>query len=304
MSKSLDRITLLDTFARIADAGSISAAARGLGLSQPSVSRQLADLESRLKTQLIRRNTHSLALTDAGIELLADARQILDGWEALAEKHLSAETEIQGKLKVVAPVALGQQHLVRIACEFQAKHPGVSISWELEDHPIRFAETGCDCWIKVGPVLDDSLIVRRLGSVERLLVGSNRFVQQYKIPKTPKAAERLPLIALDPFEGSRVALSKNNRSAEIAPHVSMRTNNIVAMKEAASLGLGMAVLPRWFITDELRSKDLIDLLPGWTAPSLDVHLAYLPGRHQPLRLRTFIELIEDAVPKLAGINAV
>ncbi|MEO0352958.1 MAG: LysR family transcriptional regulator [Cyanobacteria bacterium P01_A01_bin.15] len=82
MSKSLDRLTLLDTFVRIADAGSISAAARDLGLSQPSASRQLAELESRFKTQLMRRTTHDLSLSAAGAELLADARQLLDQWEA------------------------------------------------------------------------------------------------------------------------------------------------------------------------------------------------------------------------------
>ena len=91
MSKSLDRLSLLQTFVRIADAGSISAAARDLGLSQPSVSRQLAELESRFKAQLMRRTTHDLSLTTAGAELLADARRLLDEWEALEEKHLEAE---------------------------------------------------------------------------------------------------------------------------------------------------------------------------------------------------------------------
>lgn len=304
MSKSLDRITLLETFVRIADAGSISAAARDLGLTQPSVSRQLAELETRLKTQLMRRTTHSLALTDAGVELLTDARQMLESWETLAEKHLSAETQIQGSLKVVAPVALGQQHLVRIACEFQAQNPGVSLTWELEDHPIRFAEKGCDCWVKVGPVPDDTLVVRRLGAVERLLVASGNLLKHHGTPKSPKAAAQLPLVALDPFDGGRVPLLRNARSEEIAPPVGMRTNNIFALKEAAKLGLGMAVLPVWFIDDELQEGSLSNVLPGWKAPSLDIHLAYLPGKHQPLRLRAFIDLLQNAVPDMAGIEAV
>ncbi len=303
MSKSLDRITLLETFVRIADAGSISAAARDLGLSQPSASRQLSELENRLKAQLMRRNTHSLALTDAGRELLADARQILDSWDALEEKHLSAETNVQGKLKVVAPVALGQQYLVRIACDFQAHNPGVSLTWELDDQPIKFAEAGCDCWIRVGPVPDETLIVRRIGSVDRVLVASKAFIKRSGLPDTPKAAERLPLVALDPFEGGRVPLSRNRRRVEINPPVCMRTNNIYAMKEATRSGLGMAVLPTWFISDELKRGALIDVMPGWKAPVLDLHLAYLPGRHQPLRLRAFIDFLENSITGLAGIKA-
>ena len=303
MSKSLDRMALLETFVRISDSGSISAAARDLGLSQPSASRQLAELERRLNTQLVRRNTHSLALTDAGAELLVDARQILDDWEALSEKHLSADRRVQGKLKVVAPVALGQRHLVRIACEFQAQHPEVTMTWELEDHPIRFAETGCDCWIKIGSVPDDTLIVRRLGSVERRLVASRALIEAHGQPRSPKAAEQLPLIALDPFEGGKLPLSRGSRTSTLAPSVRMRTNNIFAVKEAVSQGLGIAVLPTWFIAEDLHQGALIDVLPVWRAPSLDIHVAYLSGRHQPLRLRAFLELLENAITGVPGIDA-
>ncbi|MEM9803673.1 MAG: LysR family transcriptional regulator, partial [Cyanobacteria bacterium P01_D01_bin.56] len=150
MSKSLDRLTLLSTFVRIADAGSISAAARDLELSQPSASRQLAELESRFKAQLMRRTTHSLTLTEAGKDLLTDARRLLDDWEALEEKHLDAQKTPQGQLKVIAPIALGQLYLLDMAIQFQQQYPLISLSWHLEDRPIRFAEVGCDCWIKIG----------------------------------------------------------------------------------------------------------------------------------------------------------
>ena len=104
---------------RIADAGSISAAARTMGLSQPSVSRQLSELESRFQAQLMRRTTHDLSLTAAGAELLADARRILDEWDALEEKHLDSEGVLRGTLKVVIPVALGQLHLLDTVLQFQ-----------------------------------------------------------------------------------------------------------------------------------------------------------------------------------------
>ncbi|MDJ0710691.1 MAG: LysR family transcriptional regulator [Woeseiaceae bacterium] len=302
MSRPLDRLSLLETFVRIADAGSISAAARDLGLSQPSASRQLAELESRLKTQLIRRTTHSLVLTDSGAELLADARQLIDGWEALSEKHLAGDRLIQGSLKVVAPVALGQLHLARIVWRFQQDHPGVKVTWQLEDGPIRFVEVGCDCWVKVGPVPDETLVVRSLGTVERLLVASKPFVAEHGMPRGPAAAERLPLAALEPFEGGRIPLSQGKKRAQtIRPIPRMQTNNIFALKEAVLMGLGMAVMPRWFVASELKSGALIDILPTWRAPALDVHVAYLPGRHQTLRLTTFLNALRQQVPKISGI---
>ncbi|MEO0996935.1 MAG: LysR family transcriptional regulator [Pseudomonadota bacterium] len=303
MSKPLDRVTLLETFVRIADTGSISAAARDLGLSQPSASRQLAELEGRLKTQLMRRNTHSLALTDAGSDLLADARQLLDSWEALEEKHLADGDRIQGKLKVVAPIALGQLHLAQIAWRFQLQNPGVTLTWELDDRPIRFAEVGCDCWVKIGPVPDENLVVRSLGTVERLLVATAAFVEQHGHPTTPEQAEALPLVALEPFEGGRIPLLRAGTPAvPVKPATRLRTNNIVALKEATLMGLGMAVMPRWFVAGELADGTLLDLLPEWRASPLDINVAYLPGRYQTRRLRCFLDTLQAAVPEIDGVS--
>ncbi len=302
MSKSLDRITLLETFVRIAETGSISAAARDLGLSQPSASRQLADLESRLKVQLMRRTTHSLALTDAGVGLLADARQLLDGWEALEDKHLDEGNSLRGNLKIIAPIALGQGALARIAYEFQHQHPGIALTWELEDRPIRFSESGCDAWIRVGPIPDDTLVVHKLGRVERLLVAVPAVVGSNT--SKPKDAEQLPLVALQPFEDGRVRLRhRNGREALIQPLVNFRTNNIVALKEAVMAGLGCAVMPRWFVNAELEKGELIDVLPAWRAPALELNVACPAARHQTRRLRAFLDHLRQSVAAIDGINA-
>lgn len=300
MSKPLDRITLLETFVRIAEAGSISAAAKTLGLSQPSASRQLADLESNMNTQLIRRTTHSLSLTEAGAELLVDARRLLDEWEAVEEKYRSADSSIHGKLKVVAPVALGQQLIARVICDFQLEHPGIALTLELDDQPIRFAEAGCDCWIRVGPISDESLIVRPLARVERLLVCAPGLIGSSE-GMTPNASERLPLVALEPYEGGRISLSSRKREYLFNPKVRMRTNNIFALKEATLAGIGMAVLPRWFISEELKDGLLTDLLPDWRAPFLPVQVAYLPARHQTLRLRAFLETTSERIAQIDGL---
>lgn len=181
MSKSLDRLTLLATFARIAERGSISAAARDLGLSQASASRQLADLEARLGADLMRRTTHSLSLTAAGEACLTDAKALLDGWDHFEENHKASHDGMTGSLSVVAPVALGQTALADAVISFQQKHPGISLSLELDDSEIRFAQRGCDIWLRVGEPRDDSLIVRPLGYIERLLVVKPDLARQLSI---------------------------------------------------------------------------------------------------------------------------
>ncbi|NEP18129.1 MAG: LysR family transcriptional regulator [Leptolyngbya sp. SIO4C1] len=303
MSKSLDRLTLLQTFVRIADAGSISAAARNLGLSQPSVSRQLVELESRFNAQLMHRTTHTLSLTEAGAELLLDARRLLDEWEALEEKHIASEDTVRGRLKVIAPVALGQVYLAELALQFQQQYPLVSLSWQLADHTIRFTETGCDCWIKVGDISDESLRVEPLGQVERIVVAAPKLITAASKPKTPAAAQQLPCVALDPFEGGHIPLTHlSGRAATLSPVVRMATNNIFALHRATLAGLGFSVMPRWLIESDLQQQRLIDLLPGWQAPRLTIQAAYLPGRHRPLRLRRFLQSLKVAVSEISGIE--
>lgn len=303
MTRVLDRITLLETFVRIAERGSISAAARDLSLSQPSVSRQLAELEHRFGAQLARRTTHDLSLTPAGQDLLSDARQLIDNWTAMTERHGQGQTVIKGRLKIVAPVALGQLHLADLMLQFQKTYPKVSIDWQLEDEPIRFAETGCDCWIKVGEVPDDSLIVRPLAQVERLVVAAASLARRHVV-KTPSDLERVPFAALDPFDGAKIILkSKTKKSQQINPDVAVSTNNIFALHRAALMGAGAAVLPLWFVEDDLKAGRLTDILPGWRAPTLTINIAYLPGRHQPIRLKKFIDHLYEATVGLPGFVA-
>ena len=303
MSKSLDRLSLLQTFVRIADAGNISAAARSMGLSQPSVSRQLAELETRFKAQLMRRTTHALSLTEAGAELLADARQILDEWEALEEKYLDDENTLRGKLKIVVPIALGQLYLLDAVLQFQQQHPAISVSWQLEDHTIRFAEVGCDCWVKIGPVPDDSLMVEPLGQVERIMVAVPQLLKAHGEFKSPKDLERLPCVALEPFEGGQIPLANfKGKSVTIRPAARMMTNNIFALRKATLAGVGISVMPRWLIEEDLQSQKLVDLLPQWRAPKLTIHVASLPGRYRPRRLQSFLAVLRAAVREIPGIE--
>ncbi|MEM6454649.1 MAG: LysR family transcriptional regulator [Acidobacteriota bacterium] len=304
MNKGLDRLVLLRTFVRIAEAGSISAAARDLGLSQPTASRHLAELERRLRAQLMRRTTHALALTAAGRALLADARALLGTWEALEERHRADAEQARGHLTVVAPVALGEAHLMALAGDFLDAHPAVSLAWQLEDRIIRFAEIGCDCWIKIGAVPDETLVVKPIGAVERLVVADAAYWRGVDAETARAPSDALPWLVLDPFEGHRIPLrASSGETRVLRPRPRLRTNNIVALRAAVARGLGVAVLPRWFVEDALRAGDLVDCWPGWRAPTLPVHLARLPGRHQPHRLQLFVDHMRASIPQLPGIDA-
>lgn len=298
MTRALDRLTLLETFVRIAERGSISAAARDLGLSQASASRQLADLEERLGTQLIIRSTHHLSLTKAGERCLGDARLLLAEWEGFAEGFAGDADRMAGPLKIVAPAALGQTVALDCAIAFQAAHPDVVLDWILDDAPIRFSEVGCDLWLRVGTVPDETLIVQPLAKVERIVVAAPGLADAVKGDIDALAA--LPCAALHPFEGGRLPLTgPSGEAAKLDARVTFSSNNIATTKRVALAGGGYAVLPRWLVARELASGALIEPLPGWRAQPLTINAAFAPARRQTRRLRLFIEAMKDG---LAGLG--
>ena len=293
MTKSLDRLTLLETFVRIAERGTISAAARDLGLSQASASRQLSDLEDRLGMELIIRTTHSLSLTKAGETCLREARLLLADWEGFADRFAGEADRIEGDLKIVAPLALGQTAAVDAAIKFQRDNPGVRLEWILEDAPVRFSEVGCDLWIRIGGVPDDTLIVQPLAEVERLIVAAPGFLKTARL-RHPRGLNNEPCAALTPFEGGRIPLfHRQGREFSLDARVDFASNNIFAVLKVVLQGNAYAVLPKWLIAGHLSAGELVDVLPTWRAEALTINAAFAPSRRQTRRLRAFLDTMSN-----------
>lgn len=299
MRTRFDRLALLETFVRIAERQSLSGAARDLGTSQPSVSRQLAALESRLGVVLVRRTTHDVTLTPDGLALLTDARRMLGEWEAIEDRHGEDET-LKGTIRVIAPVALGQSLFIKAAAQFMKDHPNITIDWRLRDDAIRFAEEGCDCWLKIGPVPDDTLVVRELARVERLVVGTPECLASH----AGVDLEAVPWLTLGPFEGNRIELfdqSETARTFSVRPRLA--SDNIFAIYEAAMQGVGVAIMPRWFVKSDLEDGKLIDAAPALRAACLSVNLALAPGTKRPTRVEQFSHAVQSwCNAKLLGVT--
>lgn len=299
MSVRFDRLTLLETFVRIADRGSLSGAARDLGTSQPSISRQLAALESRLGVVLARRTTHDMTLTPDGLALLEDARRMLGEWEAIEDRHAEASA-LKGVIRVIAPVALGQSAFIEVASQFMKDHTDITVDWRLRDDAIRFAEEGCDCWLKVGPVPDDTLVVRELARVERLVVGTPDCLGIHD----SEALKAMPWLTLGPFEGNRIELYDQTGKAQVfsvAPK--MASDNIFAICEAVKRGVGIAIMPHWFVAAELEAGTLMDVAPHLRAASLPVNLAISSGTKRPARVERFCDALESWCRSRLGVSA-
>ncbi len=293
MGNPVDTIQILETFARIAEAGSLSAAARSLGVSQASVSRQLAALEARLGLTLARRSTHELTLTPEGRTLLPRAREVLASWEATKEALSGDEAAPSGLLRVIAPSGFGPLVVAPMAASFVRRHPAVDVDLTFTDANVDLVGLGADLQLKVGAAERQELIVRRIGAVRRWLVAARDLDLSAFLGKDGSLRPGLPVVALAPLYDSRITLTDDRgRKVSLSCRVRVRSEVLHAAYQAVLAGAGAGLLPLWLIKPDVEAGRLIRLLPDAEVAPIPIHLVFPPGRYRPSRTRLFAELIE------------
>lgn len=300
-----DRIELMQTFIRIVESGSLSAAAMRLNTTQPTISRRLQALEKLLGLKLIQRTTHAFKLTDDGERCYAHARQLLETWHALADELTGASDDPAGTLRVRAPHAFGQDQLIAPLAEYLRRYPQVNVEWMLNDHSPDFIADGVDCAIQVGTQLDPALVAILLAEVPRIIVASPELLAAHPSITEPEQLTTVPWLALSTFYRNEIVLSRGEQekvNLAIAPRLS--SDSLYAIQRAARSGLGIAIVSAWIVQDDLASGKLVHLLPEWQASPLPVYLIYPWASYYPARLRTFLAMMKAVMPGLTGTQAI
>ncbi|MGQ7846373.1 LysR family transcriptional regulator [Granulosicoccus sp. 3-233] len=300
---STDKFDLFEVFARTAENGSFSQAAKELGVEPSTISRKIKKLEKHIKQSLIQRDSHEFALTETGHRFLSEATDLLNRWHRMEDRYRGAEQSMSGALKVIAPIGLGQHVLTESTVEFQKLYPEMRLTWILRDESVKFSETGCDLWIRLGDHDDSSLDCRKLAITQRTLVAAPELVRSKSI-KNAACVEKLPCVALDPIDGGQIQLTsmKSQQARYIYPDVVLSTNNFFAMHTSIINGLGFGVLPHWYVNDDLQTGRLTKILPEWQPRSLSINAVFLPERYRSIRIGTFVEHISSTLKATPGIR--
>lgn len=297
----LEDLRLLRAFLCIGESGSISAAARVLNTSQPTLSRQLGQLERTAGVSLVRRDTHTMSLTAAGERLMNDARELLGLAEAASHRLREERETVRGHLRVVSVVDLGQFVVSRLLASFRQLHPQVTAELHLINRPSKFVEEGFDCGVLVGKVTDPSVTVRKVAGIRRLLVAAPAVLETHGQPRTPAELRNLPWMGvLQPhfYSRDRVSLTRGREQRTVRFSPVLLLDSVTALREAAIAGAGLTMQPEWLIGDALATGKLIQVLPEWTIPAVDAYLAAPAERHLPVRVRSFLEFGTREIPRL------
>lgn len=242
------KLEFVQAFAAIAEDGSLTAAARRLGLSKSVISDRLAELERVLSSKLIHRTTRRLSLTDDGQIFYERAKGILREVESAAAELSARRGSVSGSLRLSAPVGFGCLHLGPALFGFLNANPGIELTLELDDRFVNLLSEGFDAVIRHGPVEDKRVIVKRLATSRRVLVASPEYLRRFGTPKSLADLEQHRGVIYS-YRGSGDWRFRTGRKfVTVRPQITLRVNNGILMRDAAAAGLGIALLPTFFLT--------------------------------------------------------
>ncbi|TCL71377.1 LysR family transcriptional regulator [Rhizobium sp. BK251] len=288
----MDRFELMSIVVAIAEAGSLSAASRKLGKPIATVSRKLAELEARLNTQLFRRTSRQMALTETGRSYIEACKRIIDD-VADAEREVSGEYRMPtGDLTVTAPWGLGHMHLLPVACEFLEAYPDITLRLLLSDRVMNPLEDRIDVSIRIGNLADSSMIATRIGSVRFVLCASPAYIAVHGCPASPGDLENHDCITIDEMatpRSWRFAVQGSDIMAPIRSRLTVNTSE--AAVEAALAGAGICRVMSYKMEAARRKGDLVIMLEEFEQEPWPVHIMYTERKPVPLKLRAFLDWI-------------
>ena len=292
----MDRLDAMSTLLAAIEAGSLSGAARRLGMPLSTVSRKISELEEHLKTRLLIRSSRQLTLTDASRSYIAACKRILD-LVSEAERAASGEYSApKGGLVITAPVLFGRLHILPIVVEFLNTYPDIDIRLVLADHVVHLLDDHVDLALRIGELPDSSLVAIKVGAIRRVACGSPAYLAAHGTPMTPGALAAHQCIM---FEGltspDSWIFGFGNSDGSVAIRSRLSVNTAEAAIDAAIAGLGVTRVLSYQIAYARRMGLLDIVLQKFEPAPSPVSLVYAAQGLLPLKLRAFLDF---AAPRL------
>ena len=291
----MDSLSAMELIARVVQAGSFSAAARGLSLTPSAVSKQIGRLEDRLGARLITRTTRQFALTEEGRAFHERAVRILAEVAEAEQAVTDLRGEARGTLRVNAPFAFGRQHIAPLLPRFLERHPALRIDLTFNDRFVDLVEEGVDLVIRIGELADSSLVARRLARNRRLVCGAPAYFERYGRPAEPGdlAGHNCLVYTYRALRNDWNFVGPDGVERSVLVSGNLEANNAEALHAAVLQGTGLALLPLWLIGQDLEAGRLVEALPGYHAPDSAIYAVYPPGRHLSPKVRRFIDFLAE-----------
>ena len=284
----------LRVFARLAQAGTISRAARELDLSVASVSKCLSRLEARLGVRLFHRSTQGLTLTDEGSAALNRAHRLIDDSDALVAMFDERGEHDSGTLRVAAPTRFGERYVSAAVAEFVRRYPQVRVDFHLTDRQQDLVAEGLDLAIRIGPLTDSRNVAKPLFGNRRVVVAAPAYLERRGVPSTPGELAHHDCLVLEDNDVWHFRDGDAAQAVRIAARVRCRRGDAISALCVA--GAGIALKSVWDVVDDFRSGYLVRILEDYPVLGpADISVLLPDRRYVPPRVRRFIETLREHI---------
>jgi DNA-binding transcriptional LysR family regulator len=292
----MDRITGWQLFVRAAEAGSFSKAARDLNLTQPTVTKHVAALESQLGARLLNRNTRGLSLTEAGALYYDKCKEILERIEEADDIVNTRQGQVRGTLRIGTSVAFGRRVITPLVLEFMKRHPALRIDLSFEDTYVDLVARGIDVAIRMGRLADSSLGARYLGTNPWAMVATPAYLKKHGTPRLPADLTRHNVLIYSTVLGDdrlHFARGHGGRPATVAVHGSLRSNNLSAILHAVHAHMGLAALPWYVAAQSIAAGRIVTVLDDCALPAQEIHAVYASPKNVPAKVTALVAVLQD-----------
>ena len=286
----MDKLQAMSVFVRIAETGSLTAAAESLGKSLPAVVRMLATLEDNLQIRLLNRTTRRIALTDEGRLYLERCYKILADIEETERLLSSNQVEPVGKMTVTAPVRFGEMHVSPAVNRFLKLHPRVQINLILLDRVVNLLEEGIDLAVRIAPLVDSTLIAKPVTEIRRVVCASPDVLEKLGKPDHPEALAQMPCIQFTGVPtGSVWQFRDGSKKLSVKIGGNLMCNHIAASVEACVSGLGFGCFYSYQVKPYVDQGKLKIILEDYEPPPIPISLIYQHRQLISSKLRVFAD---------------
>jgi DNA-binding transcriptional LysR family regulator len=299
----MDKLKAMSAFVRIVEAGSITAAADAMEVSQPSMVRLLASLESELGVRLINRTTRRMALTDEGREYFERCRLVLSAVDETEASLRARRVEPRGRLRVTSSVTFGRSLLAPLVVDFMSAHPQLRVELVLLDRVIDLVEEGIDVGVRLAQLPDSTLVAVPVGETRRMVLGSAALLRRHRVADVA-ALQTAPCVSFSGLVGSNDwPMVMNGKPARVPVHTVFATNQIDAAILACLRGVGYGQFFDYQVQEPLRVGKLKPVLQGnWPDPT-PIQVVYPQARLLSGNVRSFVDFVRPRLVRALGRGA-
>ncbi|MBK0062294.1 MULTISPECIES: LysR family transcriptional regulator [unclassified Acinetobacter] len=282
----------IQSFINIVETGSLSGAAKKMGISVSTISRQITTLEERLRLKLLIRSTRKIVLTEDGNAYYASVKEILNELNQLENQLKDKNREPSGDLHISAPTLWGRNHLVPMLSDFMMQYPKINLTVTLLDRPVSLLDEGIDIAIRVGTLEDSSLLCRTLGHIRWVLCASPRYLEKNGTPLQPDhLMQHTCLIYSQNKHGNEWEFQGKNSKRKIKVPVRMRSNSLDAVVTASLKGAGIVMTPKWFVDKQIQQKELVILMPEYELPARPIYALFTHNHLMTNKVRVLLDYL-------------